>query len=231
MNIFQKIAIEPIERFFERVLQFLPNFITALLIFIVGIIFGMVLKVLFLRFFKAIGLDKLSERSGVIELLRKGGIRDSASVLLSRIIEWITIIVFAGISMKALEVSTVEQIFERILLYLPNVFVAVLLLLFGYLLGNFLGRAALIASVNAGIKVSGLIGRFVKFTVLVLSGTMALEQLGIGRETVVIAFTIIFGGIVLALAIAFGFGGKEIARTYLEKKFLTEEDKDEIEHL
>lgn len=231
MNIFQKIIIEPIERFFERVLQFLPNFITALLIFIVGIIFGMVLKVLFLRFFKAIGLDKLSERSGVIELLRKGGIRDSASVLLSRIIEWITIIVFAGISMKALEVSTVEQIFERILLYLPNVFVAVLLLLFGYLLGNFLGRAALIASVNAGIKVSGLIGRFVKFTVLVLSGTMALEQLGIGRETVVIAFTIIFGGIVLALAIAFGFGGKEIARTYLEKKFLTEEDKDDIEHL
>lgn len=231
MNIFQKIAIEPIERFFERVLYFLPNFITALLIFIVGIIFGMVLKVLFLRFFKAIGLDKLSERSGVIELLRKGGIRDSASVLLSRIIEWITIIVFAGISMKALEVSTVEQIFERILLYLPNVFVAVLLLLFGYLLGNFLGRAALIASVNAGIKVSGLIGRFVKFTVLVLSGTMALEQLGIGRETVVIAFTIIFGGIVLALAIAFGFGGKEIARTYLEKKFLTEEDKDDIEHL
>lgn len=231
MNIFQKIIIEPIERFFERVLHFLPNFITALLIFIVGIIFGMVLKVLFLRFFKAIGLDKLSERSGVIELLRKGGIRDSASVLLSRIIEWITIIVFAGISMKALEVSTVEQIFERILLYLPNVFVAVLLLLFGYLLGNFLGRAALIASVNAGIKVSGLIGRFVKFTVLVLSGTMALEQLGIGRETVVIAFTIIFGGIVLALAIAFGFGGKEIARTYLEKKFLTEEDKDDIEHL
>ena len=231
MDIFQKIIIEPIESFFERVLQFLPNFITALLIFIVGIVFGMVLKVLFLRFFKAISLDKLSERSGVIELLRKGGIRDSASVLLSRIIEWITIIVFAVISMRALELSTVERIFERILLYLPNVFIATILLLFGYLLSNFLGRAALIASVNAGIKVSSLVGRFVKFAIFIFAGTMALEQLGIGRETVVIAFTIIFGGIVLALAIAFGFGGKEIARTYLEKKFLTEEDKDDIEHL
>src|SRR3989337_4315712 len=101
-------------------------FITAILVLIVGIVFGMVLKVLFLRFFKAIGLDRLSERSGVIELLRKGGIRDSVSVLLSRIIGWLTIVVFAVISMKALEVSTVERIFERILLYLPNVFVATL---------------------------------------------------------------------------------------------------------
>ena len=231
MDIFQKLVIGPFERFIERVLHFLPNFITAILVLIVGIVFGMVLKVLFLRFFKVIGLDKLSERSGVIELLRKGGIRDSVSVLLSRIIEWLTIIVFAVISMKALEVSTVERIFERILLYLPNVFVATLLLLFGYLLSNFLGRAALIASVNAGIKISGLIGRVVKFTILVFSGTMALEQLGIGRETVVIAFTIIFGGIVLALALAFGFGGKEIARTYLEKKFLKEDEKDDIKHL
>ena len=231
MDIFQKLVIGPFERFIERVLHFLPNFITAILVLIVGIVFGMVLKVLFLRFFKAIGLDRLSERSGVIELLRKGGIRDSVSVLLSRIIEWLTIIVFAVISIKALEVSTVERIFERILLYLPNVFVATLLLLFGYLLSNFLGRAALIASVNAGIKISGLIGRFVKFTILVFSGTMALEQLGIGRETVVIAFTIIFGGIVLALALAFGFGGKEIARTYLEKKFLKEDEKDDIKHL
>ena len=231
MDIFQKLVIGPFERFFERALHFLPNFITAILVLIVGIVFGMVLKVLFLRFFKVIGLDKLSERSGVIELLRKGGIRDSVSVLLSRIIEWLTIIVFAVISIKALEVSTVERIFERILLYLPNVFVATLLLLFGYLLSNFLGRAALIASVNAGMKISGLIGRFVKFTILVFSGTMALEQLGIGRETVVIAFTIIFGGIVLALALAFGFGGKEIAKTYLEKKFLKEEEKDDIKHL
>ncbi|MBI4378575.1 MAG: hypothetical protein HY578_05695 [Nitrospinae bacterium] len=231
MNIFQRIIIEPFERFFERVLQFLPNFITALLIFIVGIVFGIILKGLFLKFFNAVSLDKFSERSGMIELMRKGGIRDSLSVLLSRIIEWITIVVFAVISLKALEVSTVERIFERILLYLPNVFIASLLLLFGYLLGNFLGRAALIASVNAGIKVSGLIGRFVKFAIFIFAGTMALEQLGIGRETVVIAFTIIFGGIVLALSIAFGLGGKEIARTYLEKKFLKEEEKDDIKHI
>src|SRR3989338_11529709 len=109
MDIFQKLVIGPFERFIERVLHFLPNFITAILVLVVGIIFGIIFNSLLLRFFKAIGLDKLSERSGVIELLRKGGIRDSVSILLSRIIGWLTIVVFAVISIKALEVSTVER--------------------------------------------------------------------------------------------------------------------------
>lgn len=230
-NFLQRVIIEPFERFFEKVLQFLPDFLSAILIFALGIVLGFILRAIFLRLFRTIKLDKFSERSGVIELLRKGGIKDSVSVLLAKVIGWITIVIFAIISMRELEIPTVERLFESFLLYLPNVFVAALILLFGYLLGNFFGRAALIASVNAGIKFSGLIGRFVKFTVFILSGTMALEQLGIGRGTIIIAFAIIFGGIVLALAIAFGLGGKDIAMEYLKKKLLKGEEKDDIEHL
>jgi len=225
------VIIEPFERFFEKVLQFLPDFFSAILIFAFGIVLGFILRAISLRLFRTIKLDKFSERLGVIELLRKGGIKDSVSVLLAKVIGWITIVIFAVISMRELEIPTVERLFESFLLYLPNVFVAALILLFGYLLGNFFGRAALIASVNAGIKISGLIGRFVKFTVFILSGTMALEQLGIARGTIIISFAIIFGGIVLALAIAFGLGGRDIAKEYLEKKVKGEEKKDEINHL
>ncbi len=74
-------------------------------------------------------------------------------------------------------------------------------------------------------------GRFVRFTVFMLAATMALEQLGIGRETVVIAFAIIFGGIVLTFAIAFGLGGRDSAKEYLEKKLKGEEKEDDISHL
>lgn len=230
-NFLQRIAIEPFERFFDKVIQFLPNFLTSIFILIVGIVFGIVLRGIFLRLFRTIGLDRVSERSGVIELLRKGGIRDSVSVLLSKVIGWITIVIFAIISLRELDIPTVEQLFASFLLYLPSVFVAVLILLFGYLLGNFFGRAALIASVNAGIRFSGLIGKFVKFTVFILSATMALEQLGIGRGTIIIAFAIIFGGVILALAIAFGLGGRDIAKDYLENKIKGEEKRDDIEHL
>jgi len=232
-NFLQRIAIEPFERFFDKVVQFLPNFLTALLILIMGVVLGVIIKGIFLRLFKAIGLDSVSERSGVIELLRKGGIKDSVSVLLAKVAGWITVVVFAVISMRELKIPTVERLFESFLLYLPNVFVAALILLLGYLLGNFFGRAALIASVNAGLKASGLIGRFVKLTIFLLAGTMALEQLGIGRGTIIIAFAIVFGGVVLALAIAFGLGGRDLAREYLEKKIKKEADqeKDEITHI
>jgi hypothetical protein len=130
-----------------------------------------------------------------------------------------------------LNIPAIEGILERFILYLPNIFVAVLILFLGYFLGNFVGRASLIAAVNAGFKLSGLIGKFVKLTIFLLTTTMALEQLGIGKETIVIAFAILFGGVILALAIAFGLGGRDIAKEYLEKKLKGEEKKDDISHL
>ncbi|PIV40224.1 MAG: hypothetical protein COS28_09925 [Nitrospirae bacterium CG02_land_8_20_14_3_00_44_33] len=223
--------IEPFERFFEKVLQFLPDFLSAILIFTLGIVLGFILRAVSLRLFRTIKLDKFSERSGVVEIIQKGGIREPVSLILSRIIGWLTIISFSILSLYSLEVPAIGQILERFLLYLPNVFVAAVILFFGYFLSNFLGRAALIASVNAGFKASGLMGKFVKLTIFLLAATMALEQLGIGKETIIIAFAIIFGGIVLALAIAFGLGGRNLAKKYLEKKLLKGEDKDDIKHL
>jgi hypothetical protein len=227
----RRVIIEPLDRSLERVIQFLPSLLTSILILVIGIVIGVLLRVVFLRLFKAINLDRLSGKLGMAEMLYKGGIKDTLSTLLSKIIGWLTIFVFIIISLSSLDVPAVKRLLEGLFLYLPNVFVAILILFLGYLLSNFLGRAALIASVNAGIRVSGLIGRVVKFTVFVLSGTMALEQLGIGKETVIIAFAIIFGGVVLAFAISFGLGGRDIAKDYLEKKLLKGEERDDIEHL
>lgn len=230
-NFLQRVIIEPFERFFEKVLQFLPDFLIAILIFALGIVLGFILRAVFLRLFRTIKLDKFSERSGMVEIIQKRGIKEPVSLILSRIIGWLTIISFSILSLYSLDVPAIGQILERFLLYLPNVFVAAVILFFGYFLSNFLGRATLIASVNAGLKASGLIGKFVKLTVFLLAVTMALEQLGIGRGTIAIAFAITFGGIVLALAIAFGLGGRNIAKDYLEKKLLKGEEKDDIEHL
>lgn len=231
MNIFERVITEPFDRLYEQILQFLPNFLASLLLFIVGIVIGRLLRAISARIFRTLKLDRFAERLGMKEVLDKGGIKDSLSELLSRIIGWITIITFTIISLRALEIPAVEGLLERFLFYLPNVFAAALILFFGYLLSNFLGRAALIASVNAGIKVSGLIGRLVKLTVFILSVTMSLEQLGIGSSTIVVAFAIVFGGIILALALALGLGGRDMAKEYLEKQLKNEEKKDEISHL
>jgi hypothetical protein len=230
-NILEKMIIEPFDRFIEKLQEFLPNLLSFILILFAGVILGLILKALFLRFFPAIKLDKFSERSGMVETLKKGGVKEPISLILSRLISWLTIISFFFLSLRSLNIPVIERILERFILYLPNIFVAAIILFLGYLLSNFLGRAALIASVNAGLRLAGLIAKFVKLTIFLLSVTMALEQLGIGRETIVIAFAIIFGGIVLAFALALGLGGRDAAKEYIEKKIKGDEKKDEISHL
>ncbi|MFH1702560.1 MAG: hypothetical protein ABIB41_03875 [Nitrospirota bacterium] len=231
-NFLQTVVVEPFNRFLEKVLSFLPDLLSSILIFISGILLGLIFRTIFLRVFRAIRIDRFSERSGFAEMLKRGGIKEPISLLISRIIGWLTIISFSILSLRSLNVPAIERILEKFILYLPNVFVAAVILFIGYLLGNFLGRTALVAAVNAGMKLAGLIGRLVKLTVLLLAMTMALEQLGIGRKTIVISFAIIYGGIVLALAIAFGLGGKDVAKEYLEKKIKgTGEKEDEISHL
>ncbi len=227
MNFLQRIIIEPFESCYEKFLTFMPNLLTSLALLIIGIVLGGVLRIVFLKIFRAVKLDRAAKRVGLFEMLARGGIKDSFSAFVARLVGWFVVFTFAVVAVQTLKIPTVENLLDRFFLYLPNVFTAVVILLFGYLFGNFFGRAALIASVNAGLRQSGMVGRFVKITIFILSVTMAMEQLGIGRDTVLIAFAIIFGGIVLALAIAFGLGGKDVARNYLKRNIRSDDKEDD----
>ena len=227
-----KIITQPLRGFLEKLIDFLPNLLSALIVFVLGLVVAWIVKVIIVRLFKLLKLEGLFSRIGATEALQKMAVKDTPAKLVGRMFYWLTVIIFFIISLYLLKAPAIEQLLEKFLLYLPNIFIAAVILTIGYLLGNFLGRAALIASVNAGIKFSALLSKGVKTIILLFAFVMALEQLGIGRGTVIAAFTIVFGGIVLALALAFGLGGKEIARTYLEKRFKSEEEeKDELKHI
>jgi hypothetical protein len=230
-NFLERVIIQPFDRFLERLLEFLPDIMTSILIFVAGVVLGFILKSVFLKIFQAVRIDRFSERSGAVEMMKKGGVTEPVSVILARLIGWVAVISFLILSLQTLNIPAVERIMERFILYLPNVFIAVFIVFLGYFLGNFLGRTALIACVNAGFKMAGLVAKFVKLTIFLLSMTMALEQLGIGRETITIAFAVIFGGVVFALSLAFGLGGRDAAKEFLEKKLYGEEKKDDICHL
>jgi hypothetical protein len=184
-----------------------------------------------MKIFRAINLDGLSQKMGMKDALGRSGFREPLSLILSRILKWFTIITFIIVAMQNLSIPTVEHLIDRMFLYVPNIFTAALILVLGYILGNFFGRAAIIASVNADMKSAGLIGKSVKFIVILLSCTMALEQLGIGKDTIVIAFAIVFGGIIFAFSLAFGLGGKDIAKGYMDRKLKKESNEDEMDHL
>jgi hypothetical protein len=181
-------------------------------------------------------VDRFWDRAGIREVLIRGGIKRPLSTELARIISWLTILVFVVIALNSLEIPVVVTVLSRFFLYVPNIFVALLILFAGYLLSNFFARAALIALVNSGVHEAGMVARAVRLAIFVFAGTMALEQLNIGRVSVLIAFGIMFGGVVLGFAIAFGLGAQHYVRDYLQRRIEGGEDnegqrKDGIDHI
>jgi small-conductance mechanosensitive channel len=231
-DFFNSVLLDPLKKFLEIAAAFVPNLLTALLLLILGTIIAWFIKLLITRLLKVLQLDVLAEKSGMNTALRNMRITETLSNLIGRISYWLVVLVFLTMALHALKTPAVEEFLARFFLYLPNVFVAVIVIVIGYLVGNFLGRATLIASVNADLPIANFLARFVKITIFIIAASMALELLGIGKDTVLVAFAIVFGGIVLALAIAFGLGAQEVAKEYLEKRLKEKErKKDDIEHI
>lgn len=224
------VFIEPFQRFVTKIAGFLPNLLISIMLIALGFLVAWLLKIIIARAAQLLKVDRLSEKIGVTQMLHKSGIMDSFSGLLGNAAYWVILLSFIIMGLDALRIPAVEKLLSEFWLYLPNVITAAMIVVAGYLLGNFLGRASLIAAVNAGLPISGLVGKFVKFTVFIMAATMALELLGIGEYTVLIAFAIVFGGVVLALSIAFGLGGRDAAKDYIEK-MREKKGEDDIQHI
>lgn len=233
---YERVILEPMGTLAETLLRFVPNLLAALVVALVGLVAARLARALARRLLEALGTDRHAEGMGLQDLLRRGGVARPVSAILASLVGWMTVFVFLVVSLAILNIPAVGHVLERLLLYLPNLFLAMVVVALGIGLGNFFGRAALIAAVNAGVRLSRPVSFAVRLAVIVLAVSMALEQLGIGRETVVSAFKILFGGTVLALALAFGLGGRSLARRWLERRIGEDAEKrsdgeDGISHL
>ena len=142
----------------------------------------------------------------------------SPTLLVSRAISALILFVGFLIGIAAFDATLTSRLVIQLFAYLPNVFAAVLVLLVGTVLARFLSRSVLIGAVNMNLQHARLMGVGVKWLVLVLSATIALDHLGIGRNIIQLAFGILFGGIVLALALAVGLGSKDVVSRSLERQ-------------
>ena len=149
--------------------------------------------------------------------------------LFSSLVFWVVWFGFLLIGVDALGVPELQLEVGKFFLFLPQIFVALLVLFGGLLAANFFSRAALLAAVNANLPSARVISGFVRFIIILLTVAMALEQIALARSTVLITFAIAFGAIMLALAIAFGSGGRDAAHRMLDRMFPPSEPKKEEE--
>ncbi len=231
MDIYDRFINESVRGFIDRALELLPNILSAILILVLGLFAGWLTKIVLKKVFAFCKLDEYAERTGTVKLLQKSGLSDPFSLLLAKIGGGFIVLAFFIVAVRTLKIDAIQGLTERLFNFLPNVFIALLIIVVGFILGNFFGRAALIASVNAGLGLAGAVGRSVKYLIILVSISMALELLGIGRDTVIISYSIILSGLVLAIAIAFGLGGRDAAKDFIEKKFKREKNEDDFKHL
>ena len=142
----------------------------------------------------------------------------SPTLLVTRSIAAIVIIVWFLVGVSAFDVTLTSQMVMRLFEYLPNVLAALVVLVAGTVIARFLSRSVLIGAVNMNLQYAQLLSAGVKWLVIVLAVAMALEHLAIGGDIIRLAFGILFGGIVLALALAVGLGSKELVTRSLERE-------------
>ena len=212
--------------------QFLPRVLVMLVIIIVGWLIAILSKAVVRRALTLAKFDTLSENAGTAQLLRNAALPTPRD-LVARLTFWVVWIVFLLLGINALGVVSLREQISQLLLFLPQIFVAVLILFVGFLLANFLARATLLAAVNANLPFARLLAGSVRFLVVLLTVSMALEQIALAHRTVLIAFSILFGAVMLGLAIAFGIAGQHLARQVLQKSFspAEPEKEEEITHL
>jgi len=200
----------------HMVADFLPRFVVMFAIILVGLLVALLLRYFLRLILHPTRLDRISEEAGASHVLRRAAL-PSMSELLSRALFWVTLLGFALLGISVLGIPELQEQISRLFQLLPQLFVAILVLFAGVLAANFLSRATLLATVNAGYRSPRLWSIAVRSAILILAISMALEQVGLAKETVVAAFSIAFGAVMLALALAFGLGGKDLARETLER--------------
>lgn len=203
--------------FGERLVAFGPNLLAMLLLLAAGLLLASLARLVLRAALPRLGFDRFAERLGLARLLREGGLRGAPSQALALAAAGGVLAVFVLLAIGALNLQFAMDLVSRAFTWLPQLLIAAALLALGGLLGGFARRSVLIAAVNAGLPSARLLAAAAQGGLLVLCVAMALEHLGVGRQVILTAFTIAFGGLVLALALAFGLAGRDLARELLER--------------
>jgi hypothetical protein len=214
----------------HSIAQFLPRVLVMLVIVVVGWLIAYVLKAVVRSILQVTKFDKLSEDAGASQLLKKAALPPS-SELLSRFVFWVAWLGFILVGISVLGVVGFQEHIASFFAFLPRLFVALFVFFFGLLAASFFSRAVLLASVNANLPSPKILSLTIRVMIIVFAVSVGIEAVGVGQSTMLVAFAIVFGALMLGLALAFGLGGKDLARQYLERRFSSKDPEDRDDEL
>lgn len=202
----------------EKIIVFLPSFLAAVIIFLAGWIVAVSVGKLVEKFFNSLKIDKIAGKMGFSgKIIQESEFSFSISSLVGGLIKWFLIVSFLLAATDILGLSQVSIFLNNVLLYMPNVFVAVIILSAVFILGNFTFLIVKGSTKAAGVMSATLLATISKWAIIVFGFFAALIQLGVVASLVGTIFTGIVAMLSLAGGLAFGLGGKEEAALILKK--------------
>jgi len=205
--------VTPLENLWSRIGDFLPNFLAAVVLLVIGVAIALGIRFLVIKLLNSIGWEKLARNTPALRILEVGDIRYPFFELIGAVVFWVVVLVFTGTAAHSLGLSSVEQLIDHFVAFLPNLFLAVVIVALGAWMGGLAGRFARAFAHAAKIQEANLIGKGVQYLVIVIALGTALEQLNVATRFLFGAFLIVLG----ALGLAFGLGGQEKARDIIRR--------------
>jgi hypothetical protein len=219
------------DRLSDAFLAVIPALLVLLSSLVVGVLVGLAVSALLRLIFRLTRFDRSGATTFGNRLLAAAGVRTSPVQVAGTISFWLAIVVALAVGVSALEPGSLKTALSDAVGFLPRILTALLLFLLGLGFASLARRSFLLAAVNAGLPWARSGARLIHVVVLAFFAATALDHLGVGRSILVAAFTVVAGGIVLALALAFGLGARDLARGYLEKRIRAEEEDTGIRHV
>ena len=205
--------IESLRAGLEAFFAFIPQLLGAIVILVVGYIVAKILQAVVARVLKAVGFDGWMERGGIKQFFDRAQTRATPATVLGKLVFWFVFIIAITMAADALGIRQVSAVLGQLIAYIPSIIAAILILILAALLANFL------SGIVRGATGSDLLASIARYAIIVYAAFTALTELGIAVQLTAPTFLIVLGGVALAAAIAFGWGGRDVAKDIIERYY------------
>lgn len=213
------VLLEPVRALLQQVGAFMPRLALAAGVLLAGWLVAKAFRFSVVKALRALNFHVLTERAGIDGFLQQGGTEKDATELFGWLAYALVILASLIIAFNSLGLTQVTDLLGRVLLFVPRLLVALLVVVFGSYFARFAGNAVSSYCRSAGISDGELLGRIMQYGVMIFVVLLAVDHLDIGGGLIQQTFLILLGGIVVALALAFGIGGRDRAAALIERWF------------
>jgi Conserved TM helix len=209
--------LDTTREFLHQLAALLPRLVLALAVLLLGWLIAKAVRFAVEKGLRTINFNVLTERAGTDNFLIQGGMRGDTTTLFGLFAYWLVLLAALIIAFNGLGVTYITDLLQRVVLFAPKILVAALVVIFGSYFARFVGAAVHTYCVEAKILDADILGRIARYLIMTFVVMIALSQIEVGGDIVQKTFLIILGGFMLAVALAFGLGGREWAAALLER--------------